>query len=217
MPPGRDLAGAAEALARLESLVAAVRGLGDQDSTFARALAVLKTLSRREGIPIAIVGGLATIYHGYERNTKDIDVVISAEHLDTIIRVAPKHGIKVVWHAPDGWHKLQCEGVGIDVVPEGGKPRKDAPTTIPGPKELGVPEGVAYAALAGWMETKLGSNRIQDRADVVHVMKKTTASALARVRKHLDHVHQTYLRRFDELHALAEEEKDQERERGGPR
>jgi hypothetical protein len=48
-------------------------------------------------------------------------------------------------------------------------------------------------------------------------MKKMPRSALAKARKHLAKVHATYVRRYDELLATAEEEKEQERERGGPR
>ena len=122
---------AAEAMVNLERMVAAVKGQEVQESKFAKALATLKTLSRQEGIPLAIVGGLAAIHHGYERFTKDIDVVVRSGNLDILTRVAPQYGIKVIWNDPEGWHKLQCEGVPIDVVPEGRKPRKDAPTAIP--------------------------------------------------------------------------------------
>src|ERR1700730_17305234 len=124
---------AAEAMVTLERTVATVKGQDAQESRFAKALATLKTLSRKEGIPLAIVGGVAAIHHGYERFTKDIDVVVGSGNLDILTRVAPQYGIKVTWNDPEGWHKLQCEGVPIDVVPEGRKPRKDAPTVIPGP------------------------------------------------------------------------------------
>jgi hypothetical protein len=107
--------------------------------------------------------------------------------------------------------------VDIEIVPEGGQPRKDAPTTIPGVKRLGVREGTAYANLEGWMETKLASNRQLDRADLVQVMKKTQAANLRKARKHIAKVHRTYLLLFDELHAMAVAEAEQERERGGPR
>jgi hypothetical protein len=206
---------AAEAMVNLERMVAAVKGQEEQESKFAKALATLKTLSRKEGIPLAIVGGLAAIHHGYERFTKDIDVVVRSEHLDILTRVAPHYGIEVIWNDPAGWHKLQCEGVPIDVVPEGRKPRKDAPTAIPGPEQLGVRDGAGYAGIAGWMETKLGSYRVQDRADVVQVIKVTTPATLRRIRKHLGKAHAIYLRRFDELLEAAKEEKEQERERGG--
>src|SRR5438477_2665722 len=131
------LADAAEVLVDLERLIDAVKGEGTSESKFAKALATLKALSRKEGISMAIVGGLAAIHHGYQRFTKDIDVVVQSRHLDILARIAPQYGIKVIWKDPDGWHKLQCEGVPIGVVPEGRKPRKDAPTAIPNPKQLG--------------------------------------------------------------------------------
>jgi F0F1-type ATP synthase gamma subunit len=65
------------------------------------------------------------------------------------------------------------------------------------------------------METKVGSYRVQDQADVVQVMKVTAAATLRRVRKHIAKAHTIYLRRFDELLDAAKEEKAQERERGG--
>ena len=208
---------AAEALARLERMVAAVKGEEPAESKFARALATLKALSRKEGISMAIVGGLAAVHHGYQRFTKDIDVVVPSGHLDILTRVAPHYGIKVIWTDPDGWHKLQCEGVSIDVVPEGRKPRKDAPTAIPSPRQLGVREGADFAGIEGWMETKLGSYRVQDRADVVQVIKASTPASVSKIRKHLGKAHAIYLRRFDELLEAAKEEQEQERERGGIR
>lgn len=208
---------AADILARLEGVIAVVRGQGKRDPELAATLALLETLSRKEATPLAIIGGLGAIHHGYERFTKDIDVVVPREHLDIVVRLAPRYGIKVIWRDPGGWHKLHHGGVDIDVVPEGGKPRKDAPTTIPSPRQLGVEEGLDYAALAGWMETKISSNRTQDRADVVQVMKHRAPSTLAKVRRHIAKVHQAYLRRFDELRSIANEEKQQERGRGRPR
>src|SRR5262245_53545179 len=205
----------AKALVSLERLVAAVKGETPPESKFAKALTTLKVLSSKEGISMAIVGGLAAIHHGYQRFTKDIDVVVQSGHLDVLTRVAPQYGIKVIWHDPEGWHKLQCEGVPIDVVPEGCKPRKDAPCPIPGPEQLGVRAGAGYAGIAGWMETKLGSYRVQDQADVVQVIKVTTPASLKRIRKYLGKAHAIYLRRFDELLVAAKAEKEQERERGG--
>ena len=206
---------AAEALVRLERTVAAVKGHEAQQSHFAKALATLEALSLKEGIPLAIVGGLAAIHHGYERFTKDIDVVVRSDNLDILTRVAPHYGIKVIWKDPEGWHKLQCEGVPIDVVPEGRKPRKDAPSAIPSPEQLGVRQGAGYAGIGGWMETKLGSYRVQDQADVVQVVKATTPATVRKIRMYLGKAHAIYLRRFDELLETAKEEKDQERERGG--
>jgi hypothetical protein len=211
------IADAAEALVNLERMVAAVKGEEASESKFGRALATLKALACKKGISMAIVGGLAAIHHGYQRFTKDIDVVVSSGHLDVLTRVAPQYGIKVIWKDPDGWHKLRCEGVPIDVVPEGRKPRKDAPTAIPSPEQLGVREGAGYAGIAGWVETKLGSYRVQDRADVVQVVKSAAPAVLRKIRTHLGKAHAIYLRRFEELLSAAKEETEQERERGGRR
>lgn len=210
-----NLMDAAEAMSSLERMVAVVKGEDVQDSKFAKALATLDTLARKEGIPLAIVGGLAAIHLGYERFTKGIEVVVRSENLDVLARVAPQYGIKVVWHDPQGWHKLQCEGVAIDVVPAGRQARSDAATSIPGPEQLGVREGTGYADIAGWIETKLASYRVQDRADVVQVLKVTSADTLQTARSQLNDRHALYVRRFDDLLEAAKDEKQQERERGG--
>ena len=83
------LADAAEVLVDLERLIDAVKGEGTSESKFAKALATLQALARKEGISMAIVGGLAAIHHGYQRFTKDIAVVVPSRHLDILTRVAP--------------------------------------------------------------------------------------------------------------------------------
>jgi hypothetical protein len=205
------------AVAKLRRLVEAVKHPGEENSEFDRAMKVLKTLSRKEDIPIAIVGGMAAINYGYERFTQDIDVVVARQHLDTLIRVASTYAIKIIWQDPQGWHKLEYEGVRIEIVPEGGKASKDAPTQIPGPSRLGVLEGMDYANLEGWVETKLSSGRRQDQADVVQVLKKTASAERERIRDYISGVHPIYLRLLEELVLAAEEEKQQEAERGGSR
>jgi hypothetical protein len=211
------IAGAADALADLEEVLAAVKGQEPPESKFAKALATLEALSRQEGITMAIVGGLAAIHHGYQRFTKDIEVVVQSEHLDVLARIDPRDGIKVIWKDPDGWHKLHCEGVPIDIVPEGRKPREDAPATIPSPRQLGVRAGTGYAEISGWVETKLGAYRVQDQADVVQVIKRVTPATLRKIRKHLGKAHAVYLQRFDALLEAAKQERAQERERGAGR
>ena len=148
MNEAMNILDAAEAMVALEGMVAAVKGRDVRESKFAKALATLQALSRKEGIPLAIVGGLAAIRHGCERFPKDIDVVVQSGDPDVLTRVAPHYGIQVIWNDPEGRHKLQCEGVPIDVVPEGRKPRNNAPTAIPGPKKLGVRKA-GYAGIAG--------------------------------------------------------------------
>ena len=83
--------------------------------------------------------------------------------------------------------------VSIDVVPEGRKTSKGRkPEYHPRPEKLGVRDGLGYAGVAGWMETKLGSYRVQDRADVVQVMKVTAPATSRKIRKNLAKTHAIY-------------------------
>jgi hypothetical protein len=187
----------------------------DPNTEVARALDVLRFLSAQERIPLAIVGGLAAIYHGYERFTTDVDLVAGKQHLDVLARVAPRYAIKVIWTDPAGWHKLEFEGTSIDIVPEGARANPEYPFTIPGPEKLGVEIGLDYATLEGWMETKLASYRRRDQGDIGQLMKLKSEPALRRVRRKLAKVHNILVQRFDELNADGKKEKDQERQRGG--
>ena len=72
----------------LSSVTAAREGGGD-DKRFARALEALDRLASDCSMPLAIVGGLAAIRHGYAATTEDIDIVVGRENLDRLIRSPP--------------------------------------------------------------------------------------------------------------------------------
>jgi hypothetical protein len=189
--------------------------LASETNRFTRALTDLQLLARGEGIPIAIVGGLAAIRYGYPAATQDIDIGVARHQLEALVKAAPSYGFKVAWEAKSGWHTLTHGDVEINVVPEGGKARNTAPTTIPGPSKLGVQQGLDYASLPGWIELKLSSARQKDRAHVVEVMKKADHQILQSARQHIAQVHQSYLDLFDQLLEQAQEERAQEEQRGG--
>jgi hypothetical protein len=191
--------------------------LASEANRFTSALAALEQLSLAEGIPIAIVGGLGAIRYGYPAATQDIDIGIARLQLDAFIAAAPKYGFRIAWETASGWHTLTHGDVEINVVPEGGKARDSAPTTIPGPSKLGVEQGLDYANLQGWIELKLSSGRQKDRAHVVEVMKKSDHPSIQAARQHLAQVHQSYLELFDQLLEQAQAEKAEEERRGGPK
>jgi len=64
-----------------------------------------------------------------------------------------------------------------------------------------------------WMEAKLTSFGVQDRANIVHVIKGTTSDVLRKTRQHLKRANPIYLRRLDELVEVANKEKQQERKK----
>ena len=78
---------------------------------------------------------------------------------------------------------LTHDDVEINVVPEGGKARTTAPTSVPSPTKLGVPTGLDYADLPGWMELKLSSGRQKDRAHIVEVMKVADDEVIRQARE----------------------------------
>lgn len=204
-----------DAAAVLERGSESVRGvMAGEENRFTRALADLQQLSLAEEISIAIVEGLGAIRYGYPAATQDIDIVVARDRLETLMKSAPAYGFKIAWEAKSGWHTLMHGDVEINIVPEGGRARDSAPTTIPGPASLGVQQGLDYASLPGWIELKLGSGRQKDRAHIVEVMKKTDEEPLHAAREYIARVHQSYLKLFDQLLVEAREEKIQEQQRG---
>lgn len=169
----------------------------------------------RVKLRIAVVGGLAAIRYGYPAATQVIDIAVAQSHLSALVKTAPAFGFKVVWEAKSGWHTLTHGDVEINVIREGRKARNTAPTTIPSPIQLGVERGLGYASLPGWIELKISSGRQKDRAHVVEVMKKSDSEAVRIAHEHIERVYQAYQKSFDQLLEEAEEDRSQERERGG--
>ncbi len=194
--------------------VRAVMNTSSSENRFTKALVAISGLAEHEKIPIAIVGGLAAIHYGYAAVTEDIDIAVGKENLEKLIDKAVEYGFKVTWEAESGWHTLEYGDVEINVVPEGGKAKNDAPTTIPGPIEMGVVAGVDYADLPHWIELKISSNRRKDQTHIVEVLKVQPSSIVEQVERHLQSVHEQYLDRFRELAAEAQQERNQEKERG---
>ena len=198
----------------MRASVAAVRGGKNVDNEFGRVIAALAELAQRRQLPVAVVGGLAAIHHGYPAVTEDVDVVIAREDLERILVVAPEHGFRIAWRSDSGWHTLMFGDIEINVIPAGGRPRDDASTVVPEPGDLGVREGLDFADLAGWVELKIASGRRKDLTHVVEVLKVTEPGEVDRIRGRLRSVEALYAETFETLVADAEREREQERGRG---
>lgn len=205
---------AIKTLSRGSEGIAAVLNMTTSDENrFVAALADLQRLADENDMPIAIVGGLGAIRYGYPAATQDIDIGVSRDQLDKLIRIAKSYGFIVAWESIIGWHTLMHDDVEVNVVPEGGKARDTSPTTIPGPIEMGVDSGLQYAKLESWVELKVSSGRQKDHAHVVEVLKKTDAATIEKIAVHLGRVHQQYLDSFEQLRKQAIEEGTQENHR----
>jgi len=210
-----ELRAGAAILERASESVRAV--IEKEQNRFTRAFEALNGLARANNTSLAVVDGLAAIHFGYPAVTEDIDVVASRDVLDGLLTEAPKFGFKVKWRSKVGWHTLVFEDVEINIVPEGGKARDSAPTTIPGPTLLGVAAGLGFSSLPGWIELKLSSGRAKDRTHLVEVLKALSPEQIAGAERHIASVHKRYAQLLAELIAEARAEKDQESRRGKDR
>jgi hypothetical protein len=174
------------------------------------ALRALKELSVEEGIPMAIIGGVAGVHHGYEGCTQDMGVVVSVSDAQRIIRSGHEYGFKL-----GDYNARMCilwyNGLKIDVVQEGmcTGDNRDL-TNIPSPAELGVTQGLQFVSLEKWVHLKLASGRGKDLADIVEVLKRKNPAEIEEIEDYLMHASLRYAEKFAQLVETAEREKQQE-------
>jgi hypothetical protein len=184
----------------------------DLPGRYGRVVRAIDRLLAATDCPAVVAGGWAVWRHGYlGRVTQDVDVVIPADHIDELLRVAAVSGF-VAFPAKAGiWPKLHHKesDIQVDILPEGGTPgtpSKLAPTKIPHPARLGARETrLTYINLAGLIELKLAAGRARDESDIVELL-RANPDQLDALRQHLTGVHQRYRIKFDELAERAAEE-----------
>jgi hypothetical protein len=142
------------------------------------ALEKLARLLESDGIPYAILGGMALNAYGYRRVTVDVDVLLTREGLEAF---RAKHlGLGYVQRSPGGKSLRDTEnGVPIDVVlageyPGDGRPK---PVMFPDPAVAAVHgDRIALLPLPRLVELKLASgmtapHRLRDLADVLELVR----------------------------------------------
>ena len=135
------------------------------------ALPAVRALLRDAGVPFKIVGGLAVIHHGYERYTRDVDVLVAPDAMSTVESFLDAHGFSKISD-----RRIQHNGTGVfvDMLPEGAQLRgpRHAPP-LPSPNDVAAsdtdPEVVALPVL---LEFKLDAGRRLDLTDVVQLLKR---------------------------------------------
>ena len=133
-------------------------------------------LFKEAEIPHSICGGVAVCLHGYQRNTTDVDIIVTAEDTDRI-RI-------LLNDAAYEWDDKVKEfrspnGIAVQFLISGSKAGKGSEVTIPEPTgELNIEEieGLSVVRLSRLIEMKiacgLGSLRRthKDFADVVELI-----------------------------------------------
>ena len=147
-----------------------------------RLYGALRRLTQRldaEGIPYALLGGLALAEHGYPRLTEDIDLLMTPSGLERFRQQLVGRGYRPALSRASGLStgfRDAETGVRIEIVTTGEYPGDGLPKPVafPDPESRGVVvglEGVRVVALEKLIELKLASgisapHRLRDLADV---------------------------------------------------
>lgn len=128
---------------------------------------------RELNIPHAVVGGMALVAHGYDRTTKDVDILVTPAGLATIHEKLVGLGYRPPFagskHPRDTDTGVRVEFLVTGQFPGDGKPK---PTAFPDPDAVAEDiDGIRYVNLPTLVELKLASGmtnpqRLKDLADV---------------------------------------------------
>jgi hypothetical protein len=148
-----------------------------------QALEQLAADLRKHGIDYAVTGGVALFAHGYKRVTEDINLVLTAEGLETFRKELLGHGPWGVcgYDQTDSRNRVLSfpYGVSIEIVTTGEYPGdgKPKPVSMPDPAAAAIEiDGIRFVTLEKLVELKLASgmtapDRLKDLADVQELIK----------------------------------------------
>jgi hypothetical protein len=178
----RDEEPRARGILRLMSVAtgSALERIRAAEEFFLKKAPVQSTLERlaarldQEGIPYAVIGGMALNVHGYVRVTRDVDVLLSPGGLRAFSRLCVGRGYAAAFPGArktflDTESRIPIEIITAGEYPGDGKPKAVA---FPDPTTSSVEiDGIRVVALPRLIELKLASglsagHRLRDLADV---------------------------------------------------
>jgi len=140
------------------------------------ALRHLRQRLNAEGIPYALLGGLALAEHGYPRLTEGIDLLLTPSGLERFRQQLVGRGYRPAFSGAEKTFRDTETGVRIEIVTAGEYPGDGLPKPVafPDPATPGVTveiEGIRVVTLEKLIELKLASgmsasHRLRDLADV---------------------------------------------------
>jgi hypothetical protein len=129
----------------------------------------------REGIPFALAGGLALIAHGFERFTRDVDVLMTVDALEGFRQKLVGRGYRPAFSGARKSFVDAESGVRIEVLTTGEYPGDGQPKPVAFPDPASSSEmrdGLRVITLEKLIELKLASGmsaphrRLRDLSDV---------------------------------------------------
>jgi hypothetical protein len=83
----------------------------DLPGRYGRAICAIERLLAAAGAPAVVAGGWAVWRHGFVgRVTQDVDIVVPADHVNELLRIAPVGGFDVLPRPAGLWPKLRHKG-----------------------------------------------------------------------------------------------------------
>lgn len=143
------------------------------------ALARLAEDLGRHRIDYMVIGAVALMAHGYPRFTEDIDLVLTAEGLETFHRELVGLGYKPKFPGASKTFRSTRDDVPVEVITAGDYPGDGLPKPVsfPDPSDASTEiEGVRFVTIEKLVELKLASgmtapDRLKDLADVQELIK----------------------------------------------
>jgi hypothetical protein len=128
---------------------------------------------KRAGIPYAILGGMALNAHRYQRTTKDVDFLLTAQGFETFCRDFVGKYYDHVAGRPRRFLDRKS-GVTVDILVAGSFPGTGKPGPIAFPDPTAVSELIdkhSVVNLTTLVELKLAARRWRDFADVIELIR----------------------------------------------
>lgn len=131
-----------------------------------------------EGIPYAIIGGMAINAHGFDRVTTDVDLLTTRDGLDEIHKKLVGRGYVPAFQGARKALRDTTTGVNVEFITTGEYPGDGKPKSVvfPDPRDVSTEiEGINVIQLDKLIELKLASglsapHRIFDLGDVAHLI-----------------------------------------------
>lgn len=161
----------------------------------------------KASVDYVVIGGMALNFHNYQRQTTDVDIVLTRAGFDDFKRVLENARYRRVEGAPCRFVDPDSE-VAIDILLAGnlaGKRSKNSTIRFPDPSHAEFHDNMRTVSMATLIELKLVTWRFKDWGDVVELIRRNNLPATF-----AEQLDSTVRSAFGECHDQANDEEYEE-------